>query len=136
MHKVSKAVTSGGKELGVIEFPSFDNIEEMTEKYGPEAVFKLAQRALDIDLVRVARDAMRGDKPKSVEEAQATVDSYRVGNRGGKATLKNFLGLLTEFGLAGELETMVKAQVMNQDEGLETAHTFLVERKQAGDLMK
>ncbi len=136
MSNVTKMISSGGVELGEIEFPVYDNIEEMTTKYGVDSVLKLAQRALSIDLERVSRDAMKGDKPKTVAEAQALVEAYKVGGRGGKPTLKTFLALLTEFGTAGKVDIMLKGQKLYQDDSLEAAHAFLTEKKTAGALTK
>ena len=134
MHIKSKMISSGGVELGTIDFPVFDTIEEMIERLGVDGATKLCQRALNIDLERVARDAMKGDKPKTVKEAQALVDGYKVGGRGGKPTLKNFLALLDEFGMAEKYELMLKGQKLYKEDSLEAAHAFLTEQKVAGAL--
>lgn len=134
MHTVAKNVGSGGEVLGTCNFPVFDSTEEMTERYGAEGVLKLAQRALDIDLSRVARDAMSNDKSEA--EAQALIDSYKVGGRGGKPTMKTFLALLTEFGNAKQIDLVLKGQNIYQDDGLEAAFAFLMEHKNKGVLNK
>jgi len=135
MRTVAKEIGTREVKLGTINFPVFDSLEEMIETFGKESVMKLTARALNIDTERIARDAMKAKK--TLAEAQAAVTNYKPGGvRSGKPNMKALMGLLTEFGEAGQIETMLKAQKLNKDDGVEAAHAYLSELKANGALSK
>lgn len=136
MRTVSKEIGTRTEKLGTIEFPVFDSLAEIVEVFGEASVLKLVDRAVRIDCERISRDLLKAGK--SVEEAQAAVTNYKPGGtRSGKPTMKTLMALLTEFGEAGAIEHMLKAQGMAKgDNGIEVAHAYLTEQKAAGELNK
>ena len=127
MKTIHKAVGTQGNVLGEFDFPILENIEEAVELYGDRQTLMLLQRAVAIDVERIARDSMKSGKAQ--EEAQAAVDAYKPGLRGsGKPTLKIFLALLNKFGKAGHIDYMLQAQELNEingTDGVEIAVKYL-----------
>jgi len=124
MKTIRKAVGTQNETLGEFDFPVLESIEEAVEAYGDRQTLMLLQRAVGIDVERIARDMMKAGKPQ--EEAQAAVDAYKPGLRSsGKPTLKMFLTLLNKFGKAGKIDEMLKAQEINDTDGVEAAVGYL-----------
>lgn len=129
MRKVTKEISSGGEVLGSLAFPIFDNLAEITESFGDDSAFKLAQRALTIDVERIARDNLKNGKP--VAEVQALIDGYKPGgSRTSKPTLKNLMARMQVLGAAAKtdasaLEVFLAAGKMYNEEGVEAAIAFL-----------
>jgi len=132
MKTIRKAVGTQNETLGEFDFPVLENIEEAVELYGDRQTLMLLQRAVGIDVERIARDTMKSGG-KTLAEAQAAVDAYKPGLRGsGKPTLRIFLALLNKFGKAGYIDEMLKAQEINDTDGVEAAVGFL--RSKEADL--
>jgi len=131
MKTIRKPIGTNDGPLGEFDFPVLENIEEAVEQYGDRQTLMLLQRAVGIDVERIARDMMKNGK--SHEEAQAAVDAYKPGLRAtGKPTLKTFLALLKKFGQAGSLDHMLKAQDIDDSDGVEAAVGYL--RSKEGEL--
>ena len=132
MRKVTKEVGSGGQALGTLEFPIYDGIAEIIETFGEDAAGKLAQRALTIDVERIARDNLKAEK--SVDEVQAMIDGYKPGgSRTSKPTLKNLMARMQALGAkakedAEALEDFVQVGKVYNEEGVEAAIAFLDEQ--------
>ena len=132
MRKVSKEIGSGGVTLGTLDFPVYDSISEIIETYGEDAAGKLAQRALTIDVERIARDNLKGDKSEA--EVQALIDGYKPGGaRTSKPTLKNLMARMQALGVkakddADALEVFVAVGKIYTDKGVEAAIEYLDEQ--------
>ena len=130
MKRIAKEVGTREGSLGTIEFPEYDSLAEMISLFGDDDVLRLAQRAAHIDQERVARESLKGETPKSVEEAQALVDSWKPGStRGGKPTLKAMMKKMGEFAAAGRVDEMLQAQQLYMKDGVEAAYAFLAENE-------
>lgn len=128
MKTITKAIGTRETTLGEVEFPLYDNIAELVEAFGEDGVAKLAQRALTVDLERIARDNLKAEK--SVEEVQALIASYKPGGgRGDKPTMNNFLNLLNTFGEVGKMDEMMEAHRLFREESLESAYNYLKENQ-------
>jgi hypothetical protein len=124
MKVIRKAVGTQNETLGEFDFPVLENIEEAIEAFGDRQTLMLLQRAVGIDVERIARDTMKSGK--TLAEAQAAVDAYKPGLRGsGKPTVKIFLALLNKFGKAKHIDEMLKAQEINETDGVEAAVGYL-----------
>lgn len=133
MKKILKGVGDKNGELGQLEFPVFENVDEVVENYGDRQTMVLLQRAINIDVERIGRDLLKKDAAEEgVLVAQAAVDNYKPGVRGsGKPTLKTLMSLITIFGEAGQgghpeaIGWMLEGQRINQAEGVEAACSYL-----------
>jgi len=137
MKKIAKEVGTKEGALGTLEFPVFDSVEEVVDVYGDRQALVLLQRAINIDVERIGREALKVNK--TVEEAQAIVNEYKPGVRGaGKPTTKVLLNLFTKFCNAAEtghpdaFSWMSEGQKIYGAESVEAAVTFL--RSKEGEL--
>lgn len=135
MRKVIKPIGTREGTLGDVVFKQYDTLGEMLEAFGEATVLNLAQRAYGQDCERVAREALKEEKP--LEEAQALVDAYKPGIRIVKPTLKNFTELLGEFIEAECMDDVIEARRLyksDSENGLELAFNYLTEKKIDGAL--
>jgi hypothetical protein len=132
MRTVSKQITSGGNELGTLDFPIYDNLGEIVDAFGEDATYKLAQRALTIDVERIARDNLKQGKDE--KEAQALVDGYKPGgSRSAKPTLKNLMARMQSLGQKAKddeeaMDDFLEVGKVYNTEGVEAAIAFLDEK--------
>jgi len=131
MKKVTKEIGSGGSTLGTLDFPVYDNIAEIIEAFGEDAAGKLAQRALTIDVERIARDSLKAEKAEA--EVQAMIDSYKPGGaRTSKPTLKNLMARMQSLGGKAKddpaaLEIFINVGKIYNEDGVEAAIAYLDE---------
>ncbi len=124
MKTILKPVGTKEGPLGELNFPVLENIEEAIELYGDRQTLALIQRAMNIDTERMGRAILAAGK--DVEEAQAAVDNYRPGTRkSGKPSDKTLLTLMAKFGKAGKIEELLKAQDLNETDGVIAAVEYL-----------
>jgi hypothetical protein len=131
MHLKTKQIGSGGEVLGTLDFPVFDNVAELISTFGEDSTYKLAQRALTIDVERIARDMLKAGKSEA--EVQAAIDGYKPGGaRTSKPTLKNLMARMQVLGAkatedASVLESFVKVGKIYTEDGVEAAIAYLDE---------
>jgi hypothetical protein len=131
MNVKTKQVGSGGEVIGTIDFPVYDNLAELVSTFGDESTYKLAQRALTIDVERIARDMLKSGK--SEEEVQAAVDGYKPGGaRSTKPTLKNLMARMQVLGAKAKddpasLESFIEVGKKYNEDGVEAAIAYLDE---------
>lgn len=131
MRTKTKQIGSGGEVLGTLDFPEFDNIAEIISTYGEDSAGKLCQRALTIDVERIARDMLKSGK--SEEEVQAAIDGYKPGGaRTSKPTLKNLMARMQSLGGKAKddpaaLEVFVQVGRVYNENGVEAAIAYLDE---------
>ena len=126
MKTILKMVGTQTGDLGELNFPVLESIEEAVELYGDRQTLMLTQKAIQIDTERIGREMLK--KGKTLEEAQAAVDAYKPGLRGsGKPTLKTFLALIKKFGAAGAsgVEFMLESHGIYDTDGVEAAVGYL-----------
>lgn len=132
MKKVTKPVGTRETQYGNVTFPIYESLDELVAAFGKDSVLKLGQRALTIDLERIARDAFKAGKP--AEEVQAGIDGYKPGGRASaKPTLKSLMAKLQTLGEAAKkdpkkVDILVKAGQLYNSDGVEAAYNFLTEQ--------
>ena len=124
MKTILKPIGTKEGPLGELNLPVLENIEEAIETYGDRQTLALIQRAMNIDTERIGRAMLVAEK--SVEEAQDAVDNYRPGTRkSGKPSDKTLLSLMAKFGKAGKIDELLKAQELNETDGVIAAVEYL-----------